>query len=75
MILDKGREQVGGAPCLINIPVVRYLAGTVSESTEKTELIILITPHVIVSLDDVDAVTEEFKSKVDSMSLLRRREK
>jgi general secretion pathway protein D len=56
LIRDKETEEVAGVPCLINIPVIRYLAGTESEITEKTELIILITPHVIVSLDDVDAV-------------------
>jgi general secretion pathway protein D len=67
LIRDKGEEGVAGAPCLINIPVVQYLVGTESESTEKTELIILITPHVIVSLDDVDVVTEEFKSKVGNV--------
>jgi len=67
LIKDKGSEGVAGAPCLINIPVVRYLTGTESESTEKTELIVLITPHVIASLDDVDAVTEEFKSKVGNV--------
>jgi general secretion pathway protein D len=67
LIRDKGKEGVGGAPCLINIPVVRYLVGTESESVEKTELIVLITPHVIASLDDVDVVTEEFKSKVGNV--------
>jgi general secretion pathway protein D len=67
LIRDKGEEGIAGAPCLINIPVVQYLVGTESESTEKTELIILITPHVIVSLDDVDVVTEEFKSKVGNV--------
>ncbi|MFV9645432.1 MAG: type II secretion system secretin GspD, partial [Desulfobacterales bacterium] len=67
LIKDKKTEDVAGAPCLINIPVLRYLTGTESERTEKTELIILITPYVIVSLDDVDAVTQDFKSKVGSV--------
>ncbi len=31
----------------------------------KTELILLITPRVIVDLEDVDEVTHEFKAKVD----------
>jgi hypothetical protein len=32
----------------------------------------LITPYVIVSLDDVDAVTEEFKRKVGSVMKMYR---
>ena len=31
---------------------------------EKIELIVLITPRVVANLDDVDAVTDEFKQKV-----------
>lgn len=53
-----------GTPCLINIPIVKYLFGKESESVDKTELIILITPRVITTLDDVDIVTQEFKDKV-----------
>ena len=67
LIKDKEKEEVVGVPCLINIPVFRYLTGRESESVEKTELIVLITPRVIVNLEDVDAVTEEFKTKVGSV--------
>ncbi|MFO7839168.1 MAG: type II secretion system secretin GspD [Desulfosalsimonadaceae bacterium] len=52
-----------GTPWLVNIPVLKYLFGKTSESYEKTELVILITPRVISSSGDVDAVTREFKSK------------
>ena len=69
LIRETKSEGAAGAPCLINIPIVRYVFGKETKSVSKTELIILITPYVIVSLEDVDAVTEEFKSKVDSISL------
>ena len=64
-------EGAAGAPWLSKIPIIRYLFGKETKSVSKTELIILITPHVIVSLNDVDAVTEEFKKKVGSINLLR----
>ncbi|WP_028320473.1 secretin N-terminal domain-containing protein [Desulfatiglans anilini] len=64
LIKDKESSSFGGVPCLINAPVLRYLTGTGSESLEKTELIILITPRVIVNDEDVDIVTTEFKDKV-----------
>jgi general secretion pathway protein D len=53
-----------GLPCLGGLPWVKYMAGKNSDSSDKTELILLITPRVIATLDEIDAVTEEFKQKV-----------
>ncbi len=64
LISETKDDSVSGAPCLIKLPVFRWVFGTEKTSIRRTELIILITPHVIASLADVDAVTEEFKSKV-----------
>ncbi|MBL7213881.1 MAG: hypothetical protein ISS61_16030 [Desulfobacteraceae bacterium] len=64
LIKDKEDESITGVPCLIKIPVLRYLFGTWGKQVEKIELIVLITPRVVANLDDVDAVTEEFKQKV-----------
>jgi general secretion pathway protein D len=64
LISETRDDSVSGAPCLVDLPAFRYLFGTEKTSKRKTELIVLITPHVIASLADVDAVTEEFKSKV-----------
>jgi len=67
LIKDKESEGISGVPCLINVPALRYLFGTWGWDTEKTELIVLITPRVIVDLEDVTAVTEEFKKKVQNV--------
>ncbi len=67
LIKDKEDESITGLPCLIDIPGLRYLFGQRAEAVSKIELIVLITPRVIVSLDDVDAVTNEFKKKVKSV--------
>ena len=53
-----------GVPCLGGLPGVGFLFGKQKQSTEKTELIILITPRVISTLDDVDVVTEDFRNKI-----------
>ncbi len=53
-----------GLPCLGGLPWLKYAAGKNSDSSDKTELILLITPRVIATLDEIDAVTEEFKQKV-----------
>lgn len=71
LIKETKSEGSAGAPWLSKIPIIRYLFGKEKKSVSKTELIILISPYVIVNLEDVDAVTEEFKSKIGSMSLLR----
>jgi len=63
LIKDRESDNISGVPCLIDIPVVRYLAGMNTKGTEKIELIVLLTPRVVANLDDVDAVTEEFKQK------------
>lgn len=67
LIKETRSDTAQGTPCLVSIPVIRYLFGKDSKSTNKTELIVLITPRVVVDLEDVDAVTEEFKKKVDKV--------
>ncbi|MCJ7684488.1 MAG: type II secretion system secretin GspD, partial [Desulfobacteraceae bacterium] len=63
LIKDRESKNISGVPCLIDVPVVRYLFGQEEKRTEKVELIVLITPRVVADLDDVDAVTQEFKQK------------
>jgi general secretion pathway protein D len=64
LIKETGSDSMAGVPCLIGIPFIRYLFGKDKQGTSKTEMIVMITPRVIVNLEDVDAVTEEFKAKV-----------
>ena len=67
LIKDREKEETSGLPCLIDVPVVKYLTGSWSKETEKIELIVLITPRVVDDMDDVEAVTNEFKQKVQSV--------
>lgn len=64
LIKETRSDNTAGVPGLIRIPILRNIFGKESQSKNKTELIILITPHVITNLEDVDAVTEEFEGKV-----------
>jgi general secretion pathway protein D len=64
LIRENRSDGSSGVPWAVNIPVLKYIFGRTSKSFEKNELIILISPQVITSLDDVDVVTSEFKSKV-----------
>ncbi|MDY6972848.1 MAG: type II secretion system secretin GspD [Thermodesulfobacteriota bacterium] len=67
LIKETSSESESGVPWLSDIPVLGYLFGAKNKSVTKTELIILITPYVIASLEDVDAVTEDFKRKVGNI--------
>jgi general secretion pathway protein D len=67
LIKDREKEETRGLPCLIDVPVVKYLTGSWSKETEKIELIVLITPRVVADMDDVEVVTNEFKQKVQSV--------
>ncbi len=58
----KGRT---GVPILSALPGIGFLFGKDTETAVKTELMILITPRVMTNLDDVDAVTHSFKSRLN----------
>ena len=64
LIKNLKSEATSGVPWLINIPFIRWLVGTEKTKATKSELIVMITPHVISSLEDVDAVSAEFKKKI-----------
>jgi general secretion pathway protein D len=67
LIRENKSKSSSGVPWLAKIPVIGFIFGATRDAFDKTELIILLTPKVIVGLDDVDAITDGFKSKVDSV--------
>jgi general secretion pathway protein D len=67
---DEGKTDTG-IPGLNRIPVIGRLFGTTSRHRNRTELIVLITPRVITSSSDAQAVTEEYASKFESLAPLR----
>jgi general secretion pathway protein D len=48
----------------MDIPVLGRLFRTDSDRTIRTELIILITPHVIRSRQEAQSVTDEFEERI-----------
>jgi type II secretory pathway component GspD/PulD (secretin) len=69
---SKGRS---GIPFLSKIPILGYLFGSTIDDTTRTELIILLTPHVIrnqqeagnTSSDYLDRFKENTKMKMDEL--------
>lgn len=63
---DRGRS---GVPFLMDIPVFGwFFRKTTDTLIERTELIIIITPHVIRNLDESRRVTDEFRDKLSTVA-------
>ncbi len=63
-IRESTERTRSGIPFLSRIPVLGALFGTTTRGTNRSELIILITPHVILTHEDADLATEELKQKL-----------
>ncbi len=53
-----------GIPFLSTLPVVGGLFGDTDNSSSKTELIVLITPHVVDNLQKARAITDELRHRL-----------
>lgn len=60
-----------GVPFLSQIPVIGSLFGDHNNTENRTELIVLLKPHVIRTPDDGRAVTEELRSKIRTLEPFR----
>jgi general secretion pathway protein D len=56
-----------GIPFLSKIPILGYLFGTTSDKMSRTELILMVTPHVVGNREEADALTEEYTNKVKNL--------
>ena len=56
-----------GVPLLSKIPLLGSLFGYHDYGKTKTELVLLMTPHVIADLVQSNAVTQEFKEKIETI--------
>ena len=60
-------NSVGGAgtPGLSSLPLVGHLFKSKSNLSDRTELIMLVTPRVLETLEEWDVVIDDFKSSLD----------
>jgi general secretion pathway protein D len=64
LITDSRQNGTAGIPVLKDIPIVGWLFGVRSDTVKHTELIMLITPHVIRGREDANAATQELRQKL-----------
>ncbi|MFO8057892.1 MAG: type II secretion system secretin GspD [bacterium] len=64
---DRKEEGESRVPFLGNIPVVGWLFKRANMSERKSNLIILLTPHIVKSRDDIDKVRKKIEQNYQGM--------
>jgi len=70
LIRDRINKTITGVPLVARIPLISYLFSNTQDSNKKTELVILITPHVVNNIDEAAVATREFKDKMEMVRKL-----
>jgi type II secretion system protein D len=70
IIQEVQRNDVSKVPILGDIPLLGYLFKSISKATVKTELLVLITPHIINTASEAETVTNAFEERVKSLQRL-----
>lgn len=58
------QQSQAGIPFLRKIPVLGYLFGGTTNEVQKTELVLMLTPHVINTRSEADRITREFTRNI-----------
>jgi general secretion pathway protein D len=62
LISDEDRQTASGVPGLTDLPVLNRLFSVTSDQTERTEIVLLITPHLVRTLARPDNRVIEFSA-------------
>ena len=67
IIADNRSRSRTGIPYLMDLPWIGRFFGATADTLDRTELIMLITPHVIRSRDQAEQITEDFKKSLSTV--------
>jgi general secretion pathway protein D len=70
LIRDNASEGNSGIPLLKDIPILSAFLSTQNNSRIRTELLVLITPHVVHDQRDARALTEDLRSQLINAGLV-----
>ena len=70
LIQDNRTDGNSGLPLISKVPLLRNLFGTTTQHKDRTELIVLITPRVISSVDEGRQATEDYSRQFESLAPL-----
>jgi general secretion pathway protein D len=66
LIRDRRTDVSEGVPFISHVPVLGALFGSKDNTTEKTELLVLITPRVIHNTEQAREMTNELRNRIDA---------
>lgn len=67
-LMEQQRDKSSsGVPGFQRLPGVKHLFGHTKDSYENTELLVFITPHVILSQEDSNVLTRNFLNRLDEV--------
>ena len=67
LIRERSGETVSGVPILMDIPLLGNLFKTTGQESQRTELLVLITPRVVRGPVQARAVTEELRQRLTTL--------
>lgn len=70
LITDDKSKGKAGLPLLQDIPILGNLFRTTNLSHDRTELIVLITPHVVDDSQKAQAITDELRRRLPSVQTI-----
>ncbi len=68
IIQNRAERATTGIPFLSSIPVLGYLFRRTADRDEKTELLILVTPHIVARTEEGKALTERFRQRAKEVN-------
>lgn len=70
LITNSKNKTSGGLPFLSSIPYIGGLFGNEQNNSTRTELMVLITPHVVDNVEKAHAITDELRRKLPAVQSL-----
>ncbi|KAF5057215.1 Type II secretion system protein D [anaerobic digester metagenome] len=65
LISQSKADNYSGVPVLSRVPILKNLVGVQSKGWVNTELMLFITPHVVVHNDDAEFISRRFLDRVE----------
>ncbi len=70
LIRENSADSDDGVPFLHTVPLIGPLFGTTEQSTNRTELVVIITPRALYNETELRQVSEEMRSRVRNLDLI-----
>lgn len=70
LIQERKSVSHSGIPFLKDIPILGWIFGGKTTSVNRTELLVLLTPRVVIEREEMDQVTREMMNKINSLKYM-----